>query len=73
MFIVRIEPMATTIRIDERVRDRLRAFCTGGLSYSEGITQLLDRVEMGEFFKEARRNTDDPDYPWIDERDFKWD
>ncbi len=65
--------MPTTISIDERVRDRLRAFCGGGLSYSEAINQILDRVEMDEFFKEARRNADDPDYPWIDEKDFEWD
>lgn len=63
----------TTINVDVEVRDRLRAFCGGGLSYSEALTLILDQVEVQAFFAEARRKADDPDYPWLDADDLRWD
>lgn len=63
----------TTIGIDPAVRDRLKAFCGGGISYSEAIQRLMDQVEIDRFFASFRAAMDDADYPWIDEKDFKWD
>ncbi len=63
----------TTIGIDPAVRDRLKAFCGGGISYSEAIQRLMDQVEMDRFFASFRAAMDDPDHPWIDEKDLKWD
>jgi hypothetical protein len=56
--------MVTTISVSPEVRDRLKAFCGGGVSYSEALTSILDRIEMDEFFEQARRAADDPSHPW---------
>lgn len=64
---------ATTISVDPSVRDRLRGFCGGGLSYSDALTRLMDQVEMDRFFASFRAAIEDPDYPWIKEEDMEWD
>lgn len=56
--------MVTTINIDPAVRDRLKGFCAGGMSYSDAIQRLMDEVEMDRFFAAFRQAMDDPTYPW---------
>lgn len=68
-----MKSMATTISLDEKVRDRLRTFCGGGLSYSEALTRMMDKLEADRFFDEFEAAINDPDYPWIDYKDLKWD
>jgi len=58
--------MVTTISVDERVRDRLKAYLGGGMSYSEALMHLMDRVEADEFFRGLKRAMDDPAHPWLD-------
>lgn len=65
--------MATTISVDEAVRDRLKGFVGAGMSYSEALTRLMDLVEADRFFASFRRALDDPKYPWIAEERLKWD
>lgn len=55
---------ATTISVDAAVRDRLKAFCGGGISYSEAVTRLMDLVEADRFFSSFRAAMDDPEYEW---------
>jgi hypothetical protein len=56
--------MATTISLDEAVRDRLKRFCGGGISYSEAVTRLMDLVEADRFFASFEAAIEDPAYPW---------
>lgn len=63
----------TTITIESEVRDRLRAYCGGGISYSEAILRLMDLVEADRYFASFREAMEDPDHPWVDEKDFVWD
>jgi hypothetical protein len=65
--------MTTTINIEPPVRDRLKAFCGGGISYSEAIQRLMDLVEADRFFASFKDAMDDPNYPWIEGKDLKWD
>ncbi|MEK6974782.1 MAG: hypothetical protein AABY18_00405 [Candidatus Thermoplasmatota archaeon] len=60
-----MKPMAsTTVTMDTSVRDRLKGFCGGGISYSEAVTRLMDLVEADRFFASFRAAIDDPDYAW---------
>lgn len=63
----------TTIPIEPAVRDRLRAFGTSGMTYSEVITAVLDKVEMEKFLAEMQRRVDDPSVQWIRHEDMEWD
>jgi hypothetical protein len=56
--------MVTTINIDPKVRDRLKGFCPGGISYSEAIERLMDEVEAERFFAAFDAAIADPTYPW---------
>ncbi len=64
---------ATTISLDPRVRDRLKEFCAGGMSYSEAIERLMDLVEADRYFASFRAAMDDADFPWLDEKELRWD
>ncbi|MHB8585686.1 MAG: DUF7557 family protein [Thermoplasmatota archaeon] len=64
--------MTTTISLENDVRDRLKGYCAGGMSYSEALTRLMDLIESDRFFASFRSALADEDYPWIDEADFKW-
>lgn len=64
--------LATTIGIEPTVRDRLKAYCGGGISYSEAIERLMDTVEADRFFASFQAAMDDPAYPWIEEKDLDW-
>lgn len=64
-------PMATTINVDPKTRDKLRAYCGGGLSYSEAIERLMALVEADRFFASFRNAMDDPSFPWLE--DLEWD
>lgn len=59
-----MQTMVTTINIDPAVRDRLKGFTGGGISYSEAIQRLMDLVEAERFFASFRDAMDDPSYPW---------
>ena len=65
-----MKPMATTIGIEPE-RDRLKAYCGGGINYPEAIQRLMNEVDADRFFASFRTAMDDPDYPWesIDLRD----
>lgn len=63
---------ATTISLDPTVRDRLKGFGQGLNSYSEILTRLMDLVEADRFFASFRDAMDDPDYPWIEDKDLDW-
>ena len=65
--------MATTISLDERVRDRLKGFLGPGMSYSEALVRLMDLVEADRFFASFRDALEDPAFPWISEDRFEWD
>ena len=54
----------TTISIDPAVRDRLKGFCGGGISYSDAIQRLMDQVEAEQFFATFRAAMEDPAHPW---------
>lgn len=64
---------STTIPIDPAVRDRLRSFGTAGMTYSEILTAVLDKIEMEKFLAEMQRIVDDPETVWIAHDDIKWD
>ncbi len=59
-----MQSMVTTINIDPNVRDRLKGFCPGGMSYSDAIQQLMDIVEAERFFAYWDDAMKDPTYPW---------
>ncbi|HUR68103.1 MAG TPA: hypothetical protein VM370_02575 [Candidatus Thermoplasmatota archaeon] len=65
--------MATTISIDNEVRDRLKGYAPAGLTYSEALTRLMDLIDADRFFASFRDAMDDKTHPWIDESDFEWD
>ena len=64
---------ATSIPIDSNVRDRLRAFGTAGMNYSQIVTAVLDRIEREAFVAELRKQLADPGTKWIEHKDVKWD
>ncbi|MEA3204016.1 MAG: hypothetical protein QOI63_1696 [Thermoplasmata archaeon] len=47
--------MATTIPIEAIVRDRLKTFGHAGMTYSEILSRMMDRIERDEFVREMRR------------------
>jgi predicted CopG family antitoxin len=63
----------TTISIDPEVRDRLKAYCGGGVSYSEAITRIMDLIEADRFFGSFRAALEDKKSKWVDEKDLEWD
>lgn len=63
----------TTIPIDPAVRDRLRSYGMAGMTYSEIVTAVLDRIEMDKFLAELQREIDDPNTVWIRHEDMEWD
>ena len=63
----------TTIPIDPVVRDRLRAFGSAGMTYSEIVTAVLDKIEMQKFFRETEARLNDPAVQWVDHDDIQWD
>lgn len=54
----------TTIPIDSDVRDMLKRFTGGGMTYSEAIKRLIYTVQADRFFDEFEAAIQDPDYPW---------
>ena len=63
----------TTIPLEPAVRDRLRAFGAAGMTYSEILTVVLDKVEREDFVREMRRRAADPAVAWVDLQDVEWD
>lgn len=68
-----MDTVATTISLDETVRDRLRGFMGAGMSYSEAITRLMDLIEADRFFASFRGAIEDPKTKWLSEGRIKWD
>lgn len=60
--------MATTIPIDGGVRDRLKAYGTAGMTYSEILVRLMDEVDRRAFVAEMRRLADQTK-DWVDLED----
>jgi hypothetical protein len=63
----------TTIPIDPKVRDRLRAFGKAGMTYSDILTAVMDQIEMEKFFRETEALLKDPNVKWVDHDDIQWD
>lgn len=64
---------ATSIPLDSKVRDRLRAFGVAGMNYSQIVTAVLDRIERDAFIAQMRRELDDPATAFVDDKDIEWD
>jgi hypothetical protein len=58
----------TTIPLDSKLRDRLRAYGTAGMSYNAIVQRLLDERDRDEFIRDMRRLADeaDRDGSWVD-------
>jgi hypothetical protein len=59
----------TSIPVDSKVRDRLKGFGTMGETYNVVLTRLMDQADREQFFREIRRELDDPTTAWIDAED----
>jgi hypothetical protein len=64
---------ATTIPIDPEVRDRLRSFGHAGMTYSDIVTSVLDKLDREAFVRELRRRAADPKVVWVPAEDIEWD
>lgn len=53
--------MPTTISIDPKIRDRLKAYGTAGMTYNQILAALMDNTDREAFFAEVRRLAADPD------------
>ncbi len=47
-------PPTTTIPVDSAVRDRLKKFGTMGMTYSQILKELMDKVERDKFLDDIR-------------------
>ncbi len=47
--------MTATLSIPEDVRDRLKTYGHAGMSYTEILNQLMDRVQREDFVEELRK------------------
>ena len=58
----------TTIPLDSKLRDRLRAYGQAGMSYNDIIQRLLDERDRDEFIRDLRKLADqaDRDGSWVD-------
>ena len=57
--------MATTsIPVEAKVRDRLRKYGVGGMTYSDVLTRLMDEHERDLFIREIQREADS-ETKWI--------
>lgn len=61
----------TTIPLDSKLRDRLRAYGTAGMSYNAIIQRLLDERDRDEFIRDMLRRADkaDREGTWVDLED----
>ncbi len=51
--------MATTsIPVESKVRDRLRSYAAGDMTYSDVLTRLMDEHERDLFIREIQREAD---------------
>ena len=61
--------MTATIAIPEALRDRLRTYGHAGMTYTEILASLMDRVQRDEFVADLRRQyakTPQSDYVDLD-------
>jgi hypothetical protein len=49
---------ATSIPVESKVRDRLRKYAVGNMTYSEVLTRLMDEHERDLFIREIQREAD---------------
>lgn len=61
-------PPTTTIPIDSAVRDRLKKFGTMGMTYSQILKELMDKVERDRFLDEIRHRAA-TNKDWVDLED----
>jgi hypothetical protein len=64
--------MATTIPIEASVRDRLKTFGHAGMTYSQILSKMMDRIEREEFVREMRRIAATTQ-EWIPHGQIDWD
>lgn len=53
--------MPTTISIDPKIRDRLKAYGTAGMTYNQILAALMDNTDREAFFAEVRRLAANPE------------
>ena len=54
----------TSIPVDSKVRDRLRRYVLGGMTYNDVLTRLMDEHELEAFVRELQKEADAVD-DWI--------
>ncbi|MHB8585060.1 MAG: DUF7557 family protein [Thermoplasmatota archaeon] len=59
---------STSIPLDSKVRDRLKAYGTAGMSYNDILTRLMDEHDRDDFLREIRRELDETK-EWVDLED----
>jgi hypothetical protein len=55
----------TTIPLDSKLRDRLRAYGTAGMSYNDIVQRLLDERDRDAFIRDILREADQ-ETDWVD-------
>jgi hypothetical protein len=55
----------TTIPLDTKLRDRLRAYGTAGMSYNDIVQRLLDERDRDAFIRDILREADE-ETQWVD-------
>lgn len=48
----------TSIPVEAKVRDRLRKYAVGGMTYSDVLTRLMDEHERDLFVREIQKEAD---------------
>jgi hypothetical protein len=49
---------ATSIPVDSKVRDRLRKYAAGDMTYNDVLTRLMDEHERDLFIREIQKEAD---------------
>lgn len=49
---------STSIPVDSKVRDRLRKYAVGDMTYSDVLTRLMDEHERDLFIREIQKEAD---------------
>ena len=58
----------TRIPLDSKVRDRLKTYRTGDMSYSDVLTRLMDERDRDTYLRELQREADETT-EWVDAED----
>lgn len=50
--------VVTSIPVEPKVRDRLRKYAVGNMTYSQVLTRLMDEHERDHFIREIQKEAD---------------